>query len=87
MGLIRFLVIAFGIYLIFRLITRIILPLAARYFVKKASENMHEQMKRRMDGEKIYQDGKVEIRKSKASPQEGSASGAGEYVDFEEVKD
>jgi hypothetical protein len=83
MGLIRLLGIILIAYLAIRLITRYLLPLAGRYFVKKATNNMQEQMRSREQGEKIYQDEKVTIRKKdQSSP---SSSDQGEYVDYEEV--
>ena len=85
MGLIRIIGIALIIYLIIRLITRFILPLAARYFMRKASETLQEQVKTRQSGQKIYEEGEVTIRKTQQKSSESKASDSGDYVDFEEV--
>ena len=85
MGLLRFAAIAFVIYLIFRFIARFVLPLLAKYFVKKASQNMEERVKTKSEGEKIYQDEKVIIRKTNPNKTNDSKSNDDEFVDFEEV--
>jgi hypothetical protein len=85
MGLLRFAAIAFVIYLIFRLIARFVLPLLAKYFVKKATQNMHERVQTQSEGEKIYQDEKVIIRKTNQKKANESKSNDDEFVDFEEV--
>lgn len=87
MGLIRFLAILALVYLLFKLIGRFLLPYLTRKVVKKAAEQMEEQLKRQQEGEKIYQDGKVTIRKPKEPHSSGNrnASDKDEYVDFEEV--
>lgn len=85
MGLIRILGIFLIIYLAMQLISRYLLPWAAKYFVKKASEGMQERMRTREDGEKIYQEGEVTIRKTAPKSDNSSSSEDGEYVDYEEV--
>ena len=85
MGLLRFAAIAFVIYLIFRLIARFLLPLLGKYFVKKATQKMQDQMKTKTEGEKIYQDEKVIIRKTNPNKTNNSKSNDDEFVDFEEV--
>jgi hypothetical protein len=85
MGLLRFAVIAFAIYLIFRLIARFVLPFLAKYFVKKATQNMQERVKTKSEGEKIYQDEKVIIRKTNQKKTNEPKSNDDEFVDFEEV--
>lgn len=84
MALLRFLVIAFMIYLGFRLIVRYLLPLFGHYVVRKASEQVTEQMTRQQQGRKIYQDGNMTIRKS--DQRNKNANGADEeYIDFQEI--
>ena len=85
MGLIRFLAIAAVIYLLFRIIARFVLPLLARSVFKKASKQMEEQMKQRTQGEKVYQDKDVTIRKTDQSTKRGGSDQDDEYIDFEEV--
>jgi hypothetical protein len=87
MGLIRFLAIVALGYLLFKLIGRFLLPYLTRKVVKKAAAQMEEQLKRQQEGEKIYQDGKVTIRKPKEqnSASNKNSSDRDEYVDYEEV--
>lgn len=87
MGLLRFLALAALIYLLFRIIARYILPWLTKKVVKKATERMQEQVKKQQDGEKVYQDEKVIIRKGKGNqrPIEDKSGNDDEYIDFEEV--
>lgn len=84
MALLRFLVIAFMIYLGFRLIVRYLLPLFGHYVVRKASERVTEQMTRQQQGRKVYQDNNMTIRKSDRSGKNASGTDE-EYVDFQEI--
>ncbi|MEX2595549.1 MAG: DUF4834 family protein [Salibacteraceae bacterium] len=85
MGLIRFLAIAFVIYMAFRLLTRFILPWIARQFIKKASKSMQDQMKSRTEGDKVYEEGEITIRKTKSERASTKKKDDDEYIDFEEV--
>jgi len=94
MGLIRFLAIALIIYSVFRLLMRYVFPWLAKYVLRKASQQMQDQMNQQRNGnrepkaEKIYDKGNVEIRKtSKTLGNKTSSASDDEYVDFEEVKD
>lgn len=85
MGLLRILGILLIIYFAMRLISRFLLPFIGRYFVKKANESMQERMRQQREGDKIYQDGEVTIRKANKSGNKSSEGDDGEYVDYEEV--
>jgi lipopolysaccharide export LptBFGC system permease protein LptF len=86
MGLLRFLALAALVYLLFRIIARFLLPWLTKKVVKKATERMEEQVKQRQQGQKIYQDEKVTIRKTQDSSKKGkNNTDDDEYVDFEEV--
>ena len=85
MALIRILGIVLLIYLFIKLMTRIVFPLAARYFMRKASQNIEEKMRSQSQGQKIYQDEKVTIRKPSGTANNGPAGNDGEYVEYEEV--
>lgn len=93
MGLIRFLAIAIIGYYVFKMVMRFLIPMLAKVALKKASEHMTQQMNQQMGGqqnrgEKIYDSGKVEIRKTQqSSGQKSQSAGDDEYVDFEEIKD
>lgn len=70
----------------FRLLARVFLPILGRYAIKKVSQNFEEQMKSQSQGQRVYEDGKVEIRKSESSQKQNqSAESQDEYIDFEEV--
>jgi hypothetical protein len=84
MGLIRTLLIIAVIYFSLRLISRFVFPFVARYFMKKASETLQEQMRSTQQGQKIYQEGEVTIRK-KDQKDQAKGMDEGEYVDYEEV--
>lgn len=72
---------------------RYVFPWVAKYVLRKASQSMQDQMNSQMNNngspkaEKIYDNGNVEIRKSKTSANKTASAGDDEYVDFEEVKD
>jgi hypothetical protein len=86
MGLLRFLALAALVYLLFRITARFVLPWLTKKVVKKATERMEEQVKQRQQGQKIYQDEKVTIRKTQDSSKKGkNNTDDDEYVDFEEV--
>ena len=85
MGLIRVLGIILIIYVSLRLLSRYVLPFLARYVVKKATENMQETVKSQQQGQKVYQDEKVVIRKTQSTKSDDDRTDDGEYVDFEEV--
>ncbi|MEZ4720777.1 MAG: DUF4834 family protein [Flavobacteriales bacterium] len=71
----------------FRMLVRVFLPILGRYAIKKVSQNFEEQMKSQSQGQRVYEDGKVEIRKSESSQKQNhSADNMDEYIDFEEVK-
>lgn len=85
MGLVRILLIFLGIYLLFRIIVRYVLPLIVRKTVQKVADRFDEQQATRNSGQKVYEHNDVVIRKPSAKRGQGNSDG--EYVDFEEVKD
>jgi len=86
MGLLRFLLIGFAIYWGWRLFTRFLLPFLAKYFLKKATTKMQDQVKNQREGQKVYSSGNVEIRKTTQQKSGGTNNTQEEYVDFEEVE-
>jgi hypothetical protein len=70
----------------FRMLARFFLPLLGKYAIKKVNENMQERAKTQQQGEKIYQDGEVEIRKTKSDHKTSTQSNDDEYIDYEELK-
>ncbi|GAB5538864.1 MAG: hypothetical protein Salg2KO_09670 [Salibacteraceae bacterium] len=71
--------------LLFRLLIRFLLPILGKFAIKKVTENMKEQSKRKTDGEKVYQKGDIEIRKSNKNSA-GGGNSDDEYVDYTEVE-
>jgi hypothetical protein len=86
-GLIRLLAIIFLVYLVFRLAARFLFPLVARYFMKKAASTMEEHMKSQKSGEKVFQEGDVEIRKMDNPNSQAASDRQDDYIDFEEIDD
>jgi hypothetical protein len=74
------------IYLFFRLLTRTLLPLFARNYVKKAQEKFYQQNPDINPEEAKKKEGEVKV---KSRPQKSAVSKKelGDYVDFEEVED
>ena len=68
----------------FRLFVRFVLPLITKYFVKKATDSIHEQAKRKTQGEKVFEKGDIEIRKPR-KPDNRSKDSDDDYVDYTEV--
>lgn len=86
MALLRFLLIVFAGYLLFRVIGRYVLPWLGKKVVEKAQDNMAEQMERRHSGEKVYESGDITIRKTTAKRDLTRKNGNEDYVDYEEVE-
>ncbi|MCO4806390.1 MAG: hypothetical protein KC456_07345 [Flavobacteriales bacterium] len=84
MGLLKFLAVVFLVILAIRLIGRLILPLLGKYAINKVTETMRERQESQSNGNKIYQDGDVTIRR-KDEGKNTSSSRDEEYVDFQEI--
>ena len=80
----RFLLIILLVIIGFRLFVRFVFPLIAKYFVKKASDSIQEQTKRKTQGEKVFEKGDIEIRKPRR-PDNRSKDSDDDYVDYTEV--
>jgi hypothetical protein len=81
MALIRFIFIVFIIYLVFKVLSKYVLPFLVRKSVKNFQEKFYQQnpnVRRKEEGEVTIQQDKKTKEKS---------GDIGEYVDFEEVKD
>ena len=81
-----FMAIAFLIYVGVRIIARFVLPFLGKYFIKKATENIQEKARTQREGEKVYQDGEVTIRKQQTRSARDASSDEGDYVEYEEVE-
>lgn len=81
-GLLRTLVILAIIYLIFRFITRVILPLVLGHYIN----NKVSQAQRYQQNETTRREGDVTINYSSDKNKKHKEK-EGEYVDFEEIKE
>ena len=87
MGLIRFLLIVFLIYLFFRVFSRFILPMLVKLTLRKVQTRFYEQNPHlRPDPSQKEKEGKVTIKRVSKDKDNRDSSDMGEYVDYEEVK-
>lgn len=85
MGLIRFLLIAISFYLIFKVLTRFILPWFVKYSLKRFQTKFYEQNPHiRPDVPK--KEGEVTIKKVSHDKDGKIPDDLGDYVDYEDVK-
>ncbi len=84
----RFLLILILIYLAFRILVNIVLPLVLRSVVNKASQNMQGQFNQSQQRQaQSRPQGEVRIETPSNQPkQRGNQHDEGEFVDFTEVK-
>jgi hypothetical protein len=84
----RFLLILILIYLAFRILVNIVLPLVLRSVVNKASQNMSGQFNQTYQRQASHRpQGEVRIETPSDQPKHrGNQRNEGEYVDFTEVK-
>ncbi len=85
MGLLRFLLIVFLIYLFFRVFNRFILPLLVRVTLRKVQTRFYEQNPH-LKPEAPQKEGKVTIKRVSKDKDNHDSSDLGEYVDYEEIK-
>lgn len=82
-----FLIVLF--YYIFKLLRLYVLPFILRWMMKKGSERMQAEMKRRADqqrgAETIKDDGQIKVERVKKSPKSKKNDDLGDYIDYEEV--
>jgi len=82
----RFLLYAFLIYLLYRLVFHFIIPIyKTTKQVKSQFRDMHNRMNEHMNQQSTYANGS---RSKQADPSKNTSSKdqAGDYIDFEEVK-
>ena len=84
MGVLRFLLIAFVCYYIFKLLARVLLPFLVNYLFKKTQNNFQNQYGYKEEMDK--REGEVTINPPPTkNKKKGDLDGTGEYVDFEDV--
>jgi len=83
----RILVILFLIYILFQVVFRFILPLAARYMFQKAAQNMQGQFRQQQQQQQAppRREGEVRIETPGSNARKSGADD-GEFVDFTEIK-
>lgn len=85
MGLIRLIIIIISVYLFFRLFSRIILPMLVKVTMRRFQNRFYEQNPH-LRPEPPREEGKVTIEHIPDDKPGSTASDAGEYVDYEEIK-
>ncbi len=83
----RILVILFLIYILFQVVFRFILPLAARYMFQKAAQNMQGQFRQQQQQQQAppRREGEVRIETPGANARK-TRDDEGEFVDYTEIK-
>ena len=81
-GLIKFIIILVGIYYLTKFLSRYVLPLVLRNYVRKKMGGHNQSQQYR----KKTKEGKININQSRQQKKHFNKD-EGEYVDFEEVRD
>mgnify|MGYP000999990160 CR=1 FL=1 len=84
MGLFKILVIIIAVYLVFRIIARLLLPYLIKRFIEKQKEffYQHNPHVRRPSNKK---EGEMSIHINTAKRKKENTDNLGEYVDFEDI--
>jgi hypothetical protein len=85
MGLLRFLLIVFFIYLFFKVFARFILPLVIKLTMRRVQDKFYEQNPH-LRPETPQKEGKVTIKRVSKDKDDHDSTNIGEYIDYEEVK-
>lgn len=85
MGLLRVLAIFFIVYLVIKLIGRLLLPRMVKSFAERMNDRMAGMADQFNQQNDTRQEGDVTIENAGKSQKDNSDTGKGEYVDFEEV--
>lgn len=85
MGLLRFLLILFVVYLFFKVFNRFILPLLIRLTMRKVQDRFYEQNPH-LRPESPQKEGKVTIKRVSRDKNDRTTRDEGEYIDYEEIK-
>ena len=84
----RILIILFLIYILFQVVFRFILPLAARFMFQKAAQNMQGQFRQQQQRQQQApprREGEVRIETPGTNARK-SGTDDGEFVDYTEIK-
>lgn len=85
MGLLKFFLILFLIYLFLKVFNRFILPLLVRLTLQKVQSRFYEQNPH-LKPETPRKEGKITIKRVSKDKDDLRSSEVGEYVDYEEIK-
>ena len=90
-GVLKILLIFFGIYYGFRLLFRYVVPFLLARFVRRAQQNFMDQFQQQAQAQSgpqhDFKEGEVTIEQKKPQPNKPKFKDEGDYVDFEEIKD
>ena len=85
MDVLRTILIILIVYYSFRFISRLLVPIVLRMFMKRAQRNFQQQFGQQQ--QKPQKEGEVSIDSKPKNKSNSSGTSFGEYVDFEEVDD
>ena len=86
MDVLRTILIILIVYYSVRFISRLLVPIVLRIFMKRAQRNFQQQFGQ-FKQQKPQKEGEVSIDSKPKNKLNSSESSVGEYVDFEEVED
>lgn len=90
MALIRFALILFITYLVFRILGRYLLPVLLKYFMKRTQNRFYEQnphLRKEDTKTTTGKEGEIHFEKPNKKKSRKINPDVGEYTDFEEVSD
>lgn len=87
MDVLRTILIILIFYYSVRFISRLLVPIVLRMFMKRAQRNFQQQFGSFKQQQKSQKEGEVSIDSKPKNKPNSSGSSLGEYVDFEEVED
>ena len=87
MDVLRTILIILIVYYSVRFISRLLVPIVLRMFMKRAQRNFQQQFGQFQQQQKPQKEGEVSIDSKQKNKPKSSGSSVGEYVDFEEVED
>ena len=85
MDVLRTILIVLIVYYSVRFISRLLVPIVLRMFMKRAQRNFQQQFGQQK--QKPQKEGEVSIDSKPKNKTNSSVTSVGEYVDFEEVED
>tara|TARA_Y100001933_G_C18796587_1_gene478961 strand:- start:44 stop:307 length:264 start_codon:yes stop_codon:yes gene_type:complete len=87
MDVLRTILIILIVYYSVRFISRLLVPIVLRMFMKRAKRNFQQHFGSFQQQQKPQKEGEVSIDSKPKNKTNSSVTSVGEYVDFEEVED